>query len=90
MIHQENSGNPDPVLKIGSSQLPTHVDECKKYTTSGTSLPFGISYGHLAYFVAILVFFPRFGMLYEEKSGNPDPLAKNGLYVLTRLYLYIF
>jgi hypothetical protein len=28
-------------------------------------LPFGILCGHL-------VFFPRFGMLYQEKSGNPD------------------
>jgi hypothetical protein len=26
--------------------------------------PFGIFYGHL-------VFFPRFGFLYQEKSGNP-------------------
>jgi hypothetical protein len=28
-------------------------------------LPFGI-------FVGYLVHFPRFGMLYKEKSGNPD------------------
>jgi hypothetical protein len=27
-------------------------------------LPFGIFYGYLVYF-------PRFGMLYQEKSGNP-------------------
>jgi hypothetical protein len=34
--------------------------------------PFGIFYGHLVDFVAILVlWFPRFGMLYQEKSGNP-------------------
>jgi hypothetical protein len=28
---------------------------------------FGIYYGHLVHF------FPRFGKLYEEKSGNPAP-----------------
>jgi hypothetical protein len=39
--------------------------------------PFGIFCGHLVYFVAIcyilyfLVYFPQFGMLYQEKSGNP-------------------
>jgi hypothetical protein len=45
-------------------------------------LPF---YGHLVYFVVIgyilwslgifcghLVYFPRYGKLYQEKSGNPD------------------
>jgi hypothetical protein len=40
-------------------------------------MKFGILYGHLVgIFVAIwLVYFPRFGMPYEEKSGNPvlDP-----------------
>jgi hypothetical protein len=34
-------------------------------------LPFGILYGHLVYFVVIWYAFPRFGMLYQEKSGNP-------------------
>jgi hypothetical protein len=47
--------------------------------------PFGIFYGHLLYFMAIwyilwpfgifcdrLIHSPRFGMLYHEKSGNPD------------------
>jgi hypothetical protein len=35
-------------------------------------------WGHLEYITAIwwyiskLVFFPRFGLLYPEKSGNPD------------------
>jgi preprotein translocase subunit SecY len=28
-------------------------------------------YGHLLYFVAMWSFFPRFGILYQEKSGNP-------------------
>jgi hypothetical protein len=27
-------------------------------------------YRHLAYFELILVYFSRFGMLYQEKSGN--------------------
>jgi hypothetical protein len=35
------------------------------------SLPFGIFYSQLVYFVAVLVYFPHFGMLYKEKSGNP-------------------
>jgi hypothetical protein len=30
--------------------------------------PFGIVCGHLA-------FFPRFGMMYQEKSGNPAQIA---------------
>jgi predicted metal-dependent peptidase len=32
--------------------------------------PFRIFYGHLVYFVVILVYFSRFGMLKEDKSGN--------------------
>jgi hypothetical protein len=48
-------------------------------------MPIGIFCGHLVYFVVIwyilwsfgifcghLVYFFRFGMLYQEKSGNPD------------------
>jgi hypothetical protein len=31
----------------------------------------GIFCGHLVYFMAIWYLF-RFGMLYQEKSGNPD------------------
>jgi hypothetical protein len=39
----------------------------------------GISYGHLVYFEVIWYIFPRFGILYQEKSGNPalGPLQKN-------------
>jgi hypothetical protein len=33
--------------------------------------PFEIFYGHWEYFVVIWYIFPRFGMLYLEKSGNP-------------------
>jgi hypothetical protein len=49
----------------------------------------GIFYGHLVYFTAIwymllpfvyfVVFwyiFPRFGMFYQEKSGNPEPSTR--------------
>jgi hypothetical protein len=32
-------------------------------------------YGHVVYLVIIWYIFPRFGMLYQEKSGNPDTLA---------------
>jgi hypothetical protein len=35
----------------------------------------GISCGNLVYFMVIWYIFSRFGMLYQEKSGNPD-LAK--------------
>jgi hypothetical protein len=27
----------------------------------------------LVYFMVICYIFPRFGMLYQEKSGNPEP-----------------
>jgi hypothetical protein len=40
--------------------------------------PFGLVYGHCIYFMAIWyslwlfgIFPPNFGMLYQEKSGNP-------------------
>jgi hypothetical protein len=32
-----------------------------------------IFYGRLVYFVVAWYIFPRFGILYQEKSGNPDP-----------------
>jgi hypothetical protein len=40
--------------------------------------PFGQFSGHLVYFMALwyiyghLVYFPRFGILWHDKSGNPD------------------
>jgi hypothetical protein len=34
--------------------------------------PLEICYGHLVYFVVIWYIFPHFGILYQEKSGNPD------------------
>jgi hypothetical protein len=33
--------------------------------------PFGIFYDHLVYFVVNWCIFPRFGMLSQEKPGNP-------------------
>jgi hypothetical protein len=36
-------------------------------------LPFGIFYIlPFGIFCGLLLIFPRFGMLYQEKSGNPD------------------
>jgi hypothetical protein len=39
-------------------------------------LTFGIVYGHLVLFVVKLVYFPRFGILNKEKSGNPERVKK--------------
>jgi hypothetical protein len=36
-----------------------------------TLRPFNMFYGHMVYFVVIWYIFPCFGMLYQEKSGNP-------------------
>jgi hypothetical protein len=33
--------------------------------------PFYTFYDHLVYFVGMWYIFPRFGILYQEKSGNP-------------------
>jgi hypothetical protein len=33
--------------------------------------PFGIFCGNLEHFMIIWYIFPRFGMLHQEKSGNP-------------------
>jgi hypothetical protein len=33
--------------------------------------PLEIFYSHLVYFVVIWYISPRFGILYQEKSGNP-------------------
>jgi hypothetical protein len=42
------------------------------FTIIGNILwPFGIFFGHLEYI------FPRFGMLYQEKSGNPATKRKH-------------
>jgi hypothetical protein len=35
-------------------------------------LPYGIFYGLLVHFGVIWYIFPRFGLLYQENSGNPS------------------
>jgi hypothetical protein len=35
--------------------------------------PFGIYYGHLVYFVSIWYIFSSFGIMHQEKCGNPGP-----------------
>jgi disulfide bond formation protein DsbB len=46
---------------------------------------FGIINGHLLYFVAIWYIFPSFGMLCQEKSGNPgfEPFCRLQLNIPT-------
>jgi hypothetical protein len=34
--------------------------------------PLGMFYGHLIILKSFGIFSPRFGILYQEKSGNPD------------------
>jgi hypothetical protein len=38
--------------------------------------PFCIFHGPLVYLKVICYLFPRFGMLYQEKSGNPESNAR--------------
>jgi hypothetical protein len=40
-------------------------------TIGSILLLFALFCGHLVYFMAIWYILPRFGMLYQEKSGNP-------------------
>jgi hypothetical protein len=40
-------------------------------------LQFGIFGGHLVNFMAILFIFSRFGMLHQEKSGNPGTESRH-------------
>jgi hypothetical protein len=42
----------------------------------GQLVHFGKFYRHLVYFVFICYILSRFGMLYHEKSGNPEDLKK--------------
>jgi hypothetical protein len=49
-------------------------------------VPFGLFYCHWKYFMVIWcilwsfgIFFPRFGILYEEKSGNPARVCDSSL-----------
>jgi hypothetical protein len=41
--------------------------------------PVGILSGHLIDFTVVWYVFPRFGMLHQEKSGNPVPCALSTL-----------
>jgi hypothetical protein len=45
----------------------------------------GNIYGHLVYFVAIWYIFPRFGILYLEKSGNPDRILRMSISISIRV-----
>jgi hypothetical protein len=38
-----------------------------------------VFYRHLVHFVVIWHIFPRFGMLYREKSGNPEKLLRHAV-----------
>jgi hypothetical protein len=49
-------------------------------------LPIGKFLGHLVYFAGIWYIFSRFGMLYQEKSGNPDAAIRMRL---NRSYLFL-
>jgi hypothetical protein len=55
-----------------------------KHTTSGKvgMENNGIFFVHMVYFMAIWYIFPRFGMLYHEKSGNPGQETKQPKYFL--------
>jgi hypothetical protein len=46
-------------------------------TIWNTLRPFGIFYDHLVHFVLIWYIFSGFGIMYQEKSGNPicDPAS---------------
>jgi hypothetical protein len=42
--------------------------------------PFGQFYGHLVNFMVIWYTLPSFGVLYQEKSGNPGPTDDRGYF----------
>jgi hypothetical protein len=53
-------------------------------------LPFGLFYCHLVYFMVIwYTYFSRFGMLYQEKSGNPDYAWLERMHVSATCNAYI-
>jgi hypothetical protein len=43
---------------------------------------FGIFYEHLVHFVFIWYIFSGFGIMYQEKSGNPGPLPQVETFLL--------
>jgi hypothetical protein len=48
--------------------------------------PLEIFYGHLEYFVVIWYISPRFGILYQEKSGNRDQFYNRCVWLLYRRF----
>jgi hypothetical protein len=59
--------------------LGIFYDHLVKFTVIVNILcPFGIFYGHL-------VFFTRFGILYQEKSGNPASTASREIILVNKV-----
>jgi hypothetical protein len=58
---------------LAKENLGIFDDHLVYFTAIGNMLwPFGIFCGHLVYFVVIwCIYFSRFGILDQEKSGNP-------------------
>jgi hypothetical protein len=62
-------------FNFGGSRNRKSYDHLVYFTAIGNILrPFGLFCGHLVYF-------PRFGMLYHEKSGNPDRNSAFSCYI---------
>jgi hypothetical protein len=51
--------------------------------------PLEIIYGHLVYFVVIWNIFPRFGILDQQKSGNPDMDLPNPVKFASRVTRWV-
>jgi hypothetical protein len=70
-MHQ--TGLPDGILSNQKSKFG-QILEGLAMEDVGTFWPFGLFYGHLVYFMTIWhilwYVFSRFGMLYQEQSGN--------------------
>jgi hypothetical protein len=63
--------------------LGIFYDDLVYFTAIGNILcPFGIFRGHLVYFVVIWYISPHFGILYQEKSGNPGVSSCTLMYVV--------
>jgi hypothetical protein len=50
-------------------------------------LQFHVFYGHFVYCAVILVHFSRFGMLQQEKSGNPEFRNEKGKFFVRPIFL---
>jgi hypothetical protein len=60
---------------LAKENVGTFYDHLLYFTAIGNILwPFGIFCGHLA-------FSPRFGMLYNEKSGNPATTGRRQMLI---------